>query len=112
MTSPKVPRRSVAENLSDILASPEVSRLIDQLQATRWTGRPGYPLGAMVGMALAKSLYTVPTWTRTGALVREHPTLAAVIAPDAKYRPCMRATALRASSATMPTSCKAASLAS
>jgi transposase len=36
----------------------------------------------MVGMALAKSLYAIPTWTRTVALVSEHPTLAAVIAPD------------------------------
>ena len=33
-------------------------------------------------MALAKSLYALPTWTRTVALVREHPALAAVIAPD------------------------------
>jgi IS5 family transposase len=82
MTTTKVARRPVAENLSDILASPEVSRLIDELQATRWTGRPGYPLRAMIGMALAKSLYAIPTWTRTVALVGEHPTLAAVIAPD------------------------------
>lgn len=82
MTTPNVPRRSVAETLSDILASREVSRLIDELQATRWTGRPGYPLRAMVGMTLAKSLYALPTWTRTVALVREHPALASVIAPD------------------------------
>jgi transposase len=82
MTTLKVPRRPVAETLSDILASPEVSRLIDELQQTRWTGRPGYPLRAMVGMALAKSLYAIPTWTRTVALVREHPTLVAVVAPD------------------------------
>ncbi|HTZ62693.1 MAG TPA: transposase [Solirubrobacteraceae bacterium] len=33
-------------------------------------------------MALAKSLYALPTWTRTVALVSEHPALAAVIAPD------------------------------
>lgn len=82
MTTTKVPRRSVAEQLSDILASPEVSHLIDELEATRETGRPGYPLRAMIGMALAKSLYALPTWTRTVALVREHPALAAVIAPD------------------------------
>jgi len=82
VTTTKVARRSVAENLSDILASPEVSRLIDELQATRWTGRPGYPLRAMIGMALAKSLYSLPTWTRTVALVREHSALAAVIAPN------------------------------
>ena len=82
MTTTKVARRSVAEDLSSILASSEVSRLIDELQATRWTGRPGYPLRAMIGMALAKSLYAIPTWTRTVALVAEHPALAAVIAPN------------------------------
>jgi hypothetical protein len=36
----------------------------------------------MIGMALAKSLYAIPTWTRTVALVEEHPVLAEVIAPD------------------------------
>ena len=82
MTTLKVARRSVAADLSRILESPEVSRLVDELQATRWTGRPGYPLRAMIGMALAKSLYALPTWTRTVALVREHSALAAVIAPD------------------------------
>ena len=96
MTSQNVARRSVASDLSGILASPEVSRLIDELQATRETGRPGYPLRAMVGMALAKSLYALPTWTRTVALVSEHPALAAVIAPDgdvpSKYA-CYRFTA-------------------
>jgi hypothetical protein len=82
VTTLKVARRSVAEDLSGILASSEVAYLIDELQATRWTGRPGYPLRSMVGMALAKSLYAIPTWTRTVALVREHHTLARVIAPD------------------------------
>ncbi len=41
----------------------------------RWTGRPGYPLRAMIGMALAKSVYAVSTWTRTVRLVREHEAL-------------------------------------
>ena len=82
MTTPKVSRRSVASDLSAILASSEVSNLIDELQATRSTGRPGYPLRTMIGMALAKSMYAIPTWTRTVALVKEHRDLAAVIAPD------------------------------
>jgi transposase len=82
MTSPNVPRRSVAEDLSTILESPEVSRLITELEATRSTGRPGYPLRALVGMTIVKSLYAIPVWTRTVALVTEHPALAAVIAPD------------------------------
>src|SRR3954447_2024661 len=33
----------------------------------------------MIGMALAKSIYAVPTWTRTVALVREHGALRAAI---------------------------------
>jgi hypothetical protein len=32
-----------------------------ELKTTRWTGRPGYPLRSTVGMALAKSVYAVPT---------------------------------------------------
>ncbi len=82
MDSNNVARRSVASDLSAILASPEVVRLIGELQETRQTGRPGYPLRSMVGMALAKSMYAIPTWTRTVALVGEHRDLAAVIAPD------------------------------
>lgn len=81
MTSQNVARRPVAETLAGILDSPEVSRLIEELEAIRSTGRPGYPLRTMVGMALAKSMYAIPTWTRTVALVREHRDLAAVIAP-------------------------------
>ncbi|HUN79124.1 MAG TPA: transposase [Solirubrobacteraceae bacterium] len=82
MTSRTVARRPVADDLAYILVSPEIRDFIDRLQTTRETGRPGYPLRAMVGMALAKSLYALPTWTRTVALVREHRALAAVIAPD------------------------------
>jgi hypothetical protein len=46
--------------------------LIAGLEATRWTGRPGYPIRTMVGLTLAKSLYALPTWTKVVALVREH----------------------------------------
>ena len=114
MTTTKLARRSVAEDLSDILASPEVARLIDELQTTRWTGRPGYPLRAMIGMALAKSLYAFPTWTRTVALVREHPALAAVIAPDGpvpSVYACYRFTAKLRVNATMLEDCIASVIA-
>jgi hypothetical protein len=82
MAETSVPRRSPAAELSRLLDSPEIARLVTELQATRWTGRPGYPLRAMVGMALVKSLYTVPTWTRTVTLVNEHAALRAIIAGD------------------------------
>ena len=58
--------------LKSLLDSPEIGHLIEELRATRWTGRPGYPLRAMLGLALAKSLYAIPTWTKTVALVKEH----------------------------------------
>lgn len=71
MASPNLPRSAAAE-LAGLLDSPEIGHLIEELQATRWTGRPGYPIRTMVGLALAKSLYALPTWTKTVALVREH----------------------------------------
>ena len=70
-----VPPRSGVSELAGLLDSPEIASLTEQLEATRWTGRPGYPIRAMIGMALTKSLYAIPTWTRTVALVREHPGL-------------------------------------
>ena len=65
MAKDTVPRSRDAEALSGLLAAPEIAGLIADLEATRWTGRPGYPVRAMVGMALVKSLHCLPTWTRT-----------------------------------------------
>ncbi|MGN6276308.1 MAG: transposase [Solirubrobacterales bacterium] len=45
---------------------------MEELQATRWTGRPGYPIRTMVGLCLVKARYALPTWTKAVALVREH----------------------------------------
>lgn len=73
MAKPNVAGRSASAELKQLLDSPEIAELISGLQATRWTGRPGYPVRTMVGMALCKkSLYAIPTWTKTVALVREH----------------------------------------
>jgi hypothetical protein len=79
MTTQTVAPRSAAVELETLLESPEMAGLIADLEATRWTGRPGYPIRAMVGMALAKSLYALPTWTRTVALVSEHTALLAAL---------------------------------
>jgi len=72
-------RRSAVDQLSAVLDSPEIAALVSDLEATRRTGRPGYPIRSVVGMALAKSIYAVPTWTRLVALVSEHPALRAAI---------------------------------
>jgi hypothetical protein len=74
-----VPPRPNAVQIAALLDSPEIVQLVAELAATRWTGRPGYPIRVMVGMALAKSLYALPTWTRTVALVREHAALRTAI---------------------------------
>jgi len=70
--------------LKSLLDSPEIGRLIEELQATRWTGRPGYPIRTMIGLALAKSLYAIPTWTKTVALVADHWKLQRVLGCEGK----------------------------
>jgi hypothetical protein len=72
MASPNVARGSASAALGGLLDSPEIGRLIADLEETRWTGRPGYPVRTMIGLALAKSLYALPTWTKVVALVGEH----------------------------------------
>lgn len=72
MASPNVAGGAASATLKAVLDSPEIGRLIEGLEATRWTGRPGYPIRTMVGLALAKSLYALPTWTKVVALVADH----------------------------------------
>ncbi len=90
MAKTTVPPRRDAEQIKGLLRSPEVTALIADLEATRWTGRPGYPIRTMVGVTLVKSLYVLPTWTRTVRLVAEHVALRKAIgvvpSVDACYR--------------------------
>jgi transposase len=72
MAVPKVAPDPASARVSELLDSPEIQHLIAELQETRWTGRPGYPIRTMVGLALSKSVYALPTWTKTVALVAEH----------------------------------------
>lgn len=72
MAVPKVAPDPASARVSQLLDSPEIRRLIADLQETRWTGRPGYPLRTMIGLALTKSLYALPTWTKAVSLVAEH----------------------------------------
>jgi len=90
MDTPKVPPTAAVDQLQQILDSPEVARLVKTLEYVRWTGRPGYPLRAMVGMCLVKSLYALPTWSRTVRLVAEHPGLQAVLGCAPSQWSCYR----------------------
>ena len=82
MAKANVAPHSAVSELAEILDSPEVAALVADLEALRWTGRPGYPTRTMVGMTLAKALYALPTWTRTVRLVREHSELRAVLGSE------------------------------
>ncbi len=47
MAGTTVPPIRDAGQIKALLDSPEVASLIAELEATRWTGRPGYPIRAM-----------------------------------------------------------------
>ncbi len=79
MASTKVSLPRDAAHVGALLDSPEIASLITRLEELHWTGRPGYPIRAMVGLALVKNLHTLPTWTRTVALVRDHAALRQVL---------------------------------
>jgi len=92
MAKTTVPRHRDAEALSGLLATPEIQGLIADLEATRWTGRPGYPIPAMVAMCLIKALYVIPTWSRVVRLVAEHEALQRVLGATPSADACYRFT--------------------
>lgn len=61
--------------VATLLGLPEITRLIADLDALHWTGRPGFPVKSLVGAALVKAVYVLPTWTRTARLIAEHAAL-------------------------------------
>ncbi len=93
MARKTLPRGRDTGLVGGLLDSPEVGELIADLEETRWTGRPGYPIRAMVGMTLVKALYALPTWTRTVALVRGHERLQEVLGCSPSLDACYRFTA-------------------
>jgi transposase len=88
-TSTVAPTRDSAQ-IGALLDLPEIKQLIADLDETRWTGRPGYPIRAMVGAALAKAVYALPTWTRTARLCAEHAALREVIGGAPSNWACYR----------------------
>src|SRR5262245_27173085 len=64
-----------ARQVAALLALPEITSLISDVDALHWTGRPGYAVKALVGAALTKAVYALPTWTRTATLIAEHAAL-------------------------------------
>src|SRR4051794_12005543 len=94
IASRTVPRLSAVSEISSLLDSPEVAALVAELDALRWTEQKGYGPRALVGACLVKSLYAIPTWSRTARLIAEHHALADALggAPSqwACYRFCRK----------------------
>lgn len=90
MVTSKVSLGHDARMVAALLDLPEITQLVADIDGLRWTGRPGYPVRAMVGLAPIKSVYALQTWTRTVLLVREHAALrdalGAAPSVDAAYR--------------------------
>jgi hypothetical protein len=81
-----------AQQAAALLALPEIVQLIADLGETRWTGRPGYPISTMIGAALVKAVYALPTWTRTARLIAEHAALRDVLGGAPSHWACYRFT--------------------
>jgi len=75
----KMSRERNASAVAEILSCGPIRDPNAEFERARWTGRPGYPVRAMVGMTTVKSLYALPTWTRIVALVRDHAGLREVL---------------------------------
>ncbi len=80
MASGKVARRRVVGDVAALLESPEITALIAELDALKDNReQKGYGARALVGACLVKSLFALPTWTCTAALIAEHPGLQATL---------------------------------
>lgn len=90
MAGSTVTRRSVAAEVATILDSPEVTALIAELDALRWTGRRGYGARTMLGACIVKALYALPTWTRVTDLIAEHAGLSDALGGTPSHWACYR----------------------
>ncbi len=90
MASTTVSRDRDSAQIASLLALPEITALITDLESLHWTGRPGYGVKSLVGAALVKSVYALPTWTRTVSLVRDHAALRNVLGAAPSVDACYR----------------------
>src|SRR5437870_1637982 len=70
---------SAASQIAALLDSDEISVLVAELDELRWTGRKGYGARTLLGACLVRSLYAIPSWTRTTRLIAEHAALRDVL---------------------------------
>jgi IS5 family transposase len=105
MASTKVPPHHDARQVAALRALPDIVWLISDLDETRWTGRPGYPIRTMIGAALVKAIYALPTWTRTARLIAKYTALREAIGGAPSHWACYRFAAKLREHGDMLTTC-------
>jgi Transposase DDE domain len=79
-----------AKSVRALLDLPEIMQFISDLDELHWTGRTGFGSAVMVGAALVKAVYALPTWSRTARLTEEHDALRAAIGGAPSQWACYR----------------------
>ncbi len=90
MAGSKVTQAHDAKSVRALLDLPEIRQFISDLDELRWTGRPGFGSAVMVGAALVKAVYALPTWSRTARLIDEHDALREAIGGAPSQWACYR----------------------
>jgi hypothetical protein len=79
-----------ARTVAAMLALPDILHLVTELDGLHWTGRRGFGSRTLVGAALVKAVYALPTWTRTARLIAEHAALRDAIGGAPSQWACYR----------------------
>lgn len=79
-----------ADDIAWLLNQAAIQQIIRELGYTRWTGRPGYPIRAMVGMVLAKEWFGLTGWAQAVRLTARHRKLRAVLGAAPSEWACYR----------------------
>lgn len=77
-------------DVAAILNSTEVAALIRAIDGLKLHKRRGYGTRALIGACLVRTIYCLPTWTRTAQLIQEHAALADAIGGTPSEWACYR----------------------
>src|SRR5580658_73711 len=86
----KVTQAHDAKSVRALLDLPEIRQFVSDLDELHWTGRPGFGSAVLVGAALVKAVYALPTWSRVARLIAEHDALRDAIGGAPSQWACYR----------------------
>jgi hypothetical protein len=77
-------------DVAAILDSVEVRELVEEIDNLKLRKRRGYGTRTLIGACLVRTIYALPTWTRTVQLIEEHNALADAIGGTPSEWACYR----------------------